>query len=229
VSPLGGKDDEVERPRALHLEPRLPAPPRRVTAIILAWNRWDLTEKCIRTFQETVDPADAQLLVVDNGSSDETPQRLGQMKGLRTIRNAKNLGFVRGNNVGIAAADPSTVYSGADLESCSSEPLRQHDLLIAFQAADGSWELSRALAKVVGRRLRDLKAEARSVTDGSPVAIRAFSTAIALAWLAARAADASDEWGMLADKALGWLAGCGSTPTTGESWQDVGQRVVRSA
>jgi GT2 family glycosyltransferase len=85
-----------------------PAPPRRATAIVLAWNRWDLTEKCIRTFRETVDPADADLLVVDNGSADETPRRLAEMKGLRTIRNAKNLGFVRGNNVGIAAADSST-------------------------------------------------------------------------------------------------------------------------
>ena len=45
------------------------------TLIVLAWNRWGLTEKCLATLRET-DLAGAEVLVVDNGSTDETPAEL---------------------------------------------------------------------------------------------------------------------------------------------------------
>jgi len=85
---------------------------RKATLIILAWNRWDLTELCLSSLLET-DLTNVDIMVVDNGSTDETPERLAefQEKGLlRTIRLPENLGFVRGNNVGIEEAD-----SGSDI------------------------------------------------------------------------------------------------------------------
>ena len=81
---------------------------RHVTIIVLCWNRWALTQKCLETLHRNTDLADATVLVVDNGSTDETPDRLKGYGWLRTIRNPKNLGFVLGNNVGIRAADPSS-------------------------------------------------------------------------------------------------------------------------
>jgi|HubBroStandDraft_3_1064219.scaffolds.fasta_scaffold05466_4 GT2 family glycosyltransferase len=83
------------------------APPRRATLIVLAWNRWELTRRCLETLRET-DLADAEVLVVDNGSTDETPARLAELDWVRTVRLPRNVGFVRGNNAGIAAADPSS-------------------------------------------------------------------------------------------------------------------------
>jgi GT2 family glycosyltransferase/glycosyltransferase involved in cell wall biosynthesis len=47
-------------------------------------------------------------MVVDNGSTDETPEALARYPWVRVVRNAENLGYVRGNNVGIAAADPES-------------------------------------------------------------------------------------------------------------------------
>jgi GT2 family glycosyltransferase len=81
---------------------------RRVTAVILCWNRWELTRRCLGTLKSTTDLADVDVLVVDNGSTDETPERLRKYGWIRTLRLETNLGFVRGNNAGIAASDPAS-------------------------------------------------------------------------------------------------------------------------
>jgi glycosyltransferase involved in cell wall biosynthesis len=80
----------------------------RVTVIVLCWNRWDLTERCLATLRANTDLSDADVLVVDNGSTDETPERLKSYDWLRVVRNSSNLGYVRGNNAGIAVADPAS-------------------------------------------------------------------------------------------------------------------------
>lgn len=81
---------------------------RRVTIVVLCWNRWELTKRCLETLRAQTDLADVEVLVVDNGSTDETPAALRSYDWIRTIRNETNLGFVRGNNVGIRAADPES-------------------------------------------------------------------------------------------------------------------------
>jgi GT2 family glycosyltransferase len=81
----------------------------QASLIVLAWNRWDLTARCLETLRAT-DLADASVLVVDNGSTDETPARLAEMAAAgwpRVLTLPQNVGFVRGNNAGIAAADPA--------------------------------------------------------------------------------------------------------------------------
>jgi GT2 family glycosyltransferase len=81
---------------------------RRVTAVILCWNRWALTQRCLDTLKGTTNLADVDVLVVDNGSTDETPDRLRAYPWIRTVRLESNLGYVRGNNAGIAASDPES-------------------------------------------------------------------------------------------------------------------------
>jgi GT2 family glycosyltransferase/glycosyltransferase involved in cell wall biosynthesis len=44
------------------------------------------------------------VIVVDDASSDATPQRLADIAGLRSLRNAQNLGFIGSCNAGAAAA-----------------------------------------------------------------------------------------------------------------------------
>jgi len=107
----------------------MPMPARKATLIILAWNKWQLTQRCLETLRET-DLTGAEVLVVDNGSSDETPKRLAEISWVRTLTLPRNLGFVRGNNAGIEAADPESdiVLLNNDME------FNQHDWLQRLRA-----------------------------------------------------------------------------------------------
>lgn len=87
-----------------------PAPKEKppVSVIIPAWNQWDYTRGTLTSlFAHTVWP-EYEVIVVDNGSADETSQGLEKMAKiehrLRVIRNRRNLGFSGANNQGIEAA-----------------------------------------------------------------------------------------------------------------------------
>jgi len=118
---------------------------RPVTIVVLCWNRWALTRRCLDSLRENTDLERAEVLVVDNGSTDETPQGLAGYPWVRSIRNDANLGFVRGNNVGIAAAPP-----GADVVLLNNDVLvEQSDWLARLQEC----ALSAPDVGVVGCRL----------------------------------------------------------------------------
>lgn len=96
-------------------DPVVERPP--VTLILLTWNRWELTERCLESLLAS-DLSGAEILVVDNGSTDGTPERLATYPEIRVLALPRNLGFVRGNNAGIAAAAPDhdVVLLNNDLE-----------------------------------------------------------------------------------------------------------------
>jgi GT2 family glycosyltransferase len=98
----------------------------RITLVILAWNHWRLTERCLETLAAT-DLEGAEVVVVDNGSTDETAERLARLSWVRTVRLPQNVGFVRGNNAGIAAAAPGSdvVLLNNDVEFSQRDWLRR--------------------------------------------------------------------------------------------------------
>jgi len=83
--------------------------------------------------------------------------------------------------------------------------VRPLDRLIALQRADGSWQLTEGLARILGwpdaKRLR--KALWRDIAIDREG--QAACTALALAWLERECADAREEWHMLASKGREWL------------------------
>jgi GT2 family glycosyltransferase len=90
---------------------------RGAALIILAWNQWALTRRCLDSLL-ALHLDQAEIIVVDNGSQDETADGLKAYAGrIRTLRLAENLGFVRGMNAGIAAAraDDDVVLLNNDL------------------------------------------------------------------------------------------------------------------
>lgn len=79
---------------------------RGAARIVLAWNQWPTTRRCLDSLLATA-PFAADVVVVDNGSRDETPQALRDYAGrVRIVTLPDNLGFVRGMNAGIEAARP---------------------------------------------------------------------------------------------------------------------------
>lgn len=75
-----------------------------VSAIVLTWNGADYVAPCLSALLAQ-DPPPVEVIVVDNASTDGTPDLVaGRFPGVRLIRNKRNLGFAAGNNVGLRAA-----------------------------------------------------------------------------------------------------------------------------
>ena len=72
--------------------------------ILLTWNQWELTEKCLRSLRGLSEEA-WTLWVVDNGSSEKPPADFEKCHlALQLIRLPENLGFAGGCNRGAQAA-----------------------------------------------------------------------------------------------------------------------------
>jgi GT2 family glycosyltransferase len=80
----------------------------KVTIIILAWNGLEYTRACLESLRDHTPLGEGvRVVVVDNGSTDGTLPYLRSLDWITLIENGRNLGFVRGNNIGIRAALPN--------------------------------------------------------------------------------------------------------------------------
>jgi Ca-activated chloride channel homolog len=121
-------------------------------------------------------------------------------------------------------------WPGASFLGVSARPervaRRPHDVLVALQAADGSWDLTPEFAQAIGKDFDTLMQMVEAAAADPGRARRALATSLALAWLESHAPSARDEWGMLAGKANRWLAGCAAGAPGGASWLDFARRRV---
>ncbi|HVV97795.1 MAG TPA: glycosyltransferase, partial [Rhodanobacteraceae bacterium] len=76
----------------------------RVSIVIPVYNKIAYTSACLRSIAEHASAIPFEVVVVDDGSTDRTAERLANVDGIRAIRNAENLGFVGSCNAGAAAA-----------------------------------------------------------------------------------------------------------------------------
>ncbi|WP_159807586.1 glycosyltransferase [Cellulomonas citrea] len=83
--------------------------------VIPAWNGAQVTRACLDTLLGTL-REDDQVIVVDNGSQDETPAVLAEFAPrVEVVRHARNLGFAAGCNSGAdVARNPVVVYLNND-------------------------------------------------------------------------------------------------------------------
>jgi GT2 family glycosyltransferase len=73
----------------------------RSAVIVLTWNGGPAAISCLRALA-ALDPAPDQVLVVDNGSADGTPERVAAaFPAFTLLQNGRNLGFAAGMNAGI--------------------------------------------------------------------------------------------------------------------------------
>ena len=75
-----------------------------IATIILNWNGRDTTLACVQTVLDCGQPP-ASVIVVDNGSSDDSVAALrARFPALTVLAAGENLGFARGNNLGVRHA-----------------------------------------------------------------------------------------------------------------------------
>jgi len=77
---------------------------RLVSIVILALNKLEYTQGCIRSIQQHTRQR-YELILVDNGSTDGTGDWFATVPGAKVIRNVKNLGVAAGWNQGIDRAE----------------------------------------------------------------------------------------------------------------------------
>lgn len=76
----------------------------RVSIVIPVYGKVAYTLACLRSIARHAGPIPFEVIVVDDGSPDATPQRLAAIGGIRTLRNERNLGFIGSCNAGAAQA-----------------------------------------------------------------------------------------------------------------------------
>jgi len=89
VSPT---DDRIQRPLQQPL----------VSIIIVLWNAQECVMACLETLKQYLGDVHAEIIAVDNASTDGTPDLIVQrFPNVKLIRNPGNFGFARANNIGI--------------------------------------------------------------------------------------------------------------------------------
>lgn len=84
---------------------------QKVAIIVLNWNNYEDTVKCIHSVQKITYP-NYEIILVDNGSTNDSQKILEkEFPDLKLIQTGKNLGYSGGNNQGIRHA----LEHGADL------------------------------------------------------------------------------------------------------------------
>ena len=77
----------------------------QLSVIILNYNVRYFLELCVLSAQKAIQNLDAEIIVVDNNSSDDSCAMMKQrFPNIKLIENKENLGFPKGNNIGVAQA-----------------------------------------------------------------------------------------------------------------------------
>ena len=75
------------------------------SVIIINYNTFDLTVQCIRSVLQHTHGHACEIVVVDNASPDDDPERFRQLfPDIVLVKSPENGGFAKGNNLGIAHA-----------------------------------------------------------------------------------------------------------------------------
>lgn len=88
----------------------------KVAVVIPVFNQWELTRDCLRSLREHTPDEDVQVIVVDNGSTDETAGACGALgresfgERFQHVRLEENINFGPGCNLGASRADADFLF-----------------------------------------------------------------------------------------------------------------------
>ncbi|NGO39741.1 glycosyltransferase [Limisphaera ngatamarikiensis] len=101
--------------RQFHRAPRFPLPRYpRVSVVVAGYNGGRTLPDCLESLQQLRYP-DYEVILVDDGSTDDTPAIAARFPAVRLLRHEQNLGLSAARNTGIAAATGEIVaFTDAD-------------------------------------------------------------------------------------------------------------------
>ena len=120
----------------------------QLSVIILNYNVRYFLEQCVLSVQNALESIDGEIIVIDNNSQDDSCDMMRQrFPNLRLIRNKENLGFPKGNNIGVAHAqgeyvcilNPDTVVAEDTFTKVLQFAKKQSDLgIVGVKLIDGT-------------------------------------------------------------------------------------------
>ena len=122
----------------------------QLSVIILNYNVRYFLEQCVLSVQKALTNLDAEIIVVDNNSSDGSCEMMKQLfPHIKLIENPVNVGFPKGNNVGVAEAkgeyicilNPDTVVAEDTFTEIFNSQLSTHNSqlgIIGCKLIDGT-------------------------------------------------------------------------------------------
>jgi GT2 family glycosyltransferase len=93
----------------------------RISIIIPVFNQWWVTYRCLRAIQKSHNICEFEVIVVDDASSDQTSAALKLIRGIKVVRNKKNLGYLEATNLGASFRASSSEFLA--LLNNDTEPL----------------------------------------------------------------------------------------------------------
>lgn len=120
----------------------------QLTVIILNYNVRHFLEQCVLSVQKAIQNLDAEIIVIDNNSLDDSCIMMQQLfPNIKLIKNSENLGFPKGNNIAVAAAkgkyicilNPDTVIAEDTFEKMLAFAKSKDDLgIVGCKLIDGT-------------------------------------------------------------------------------------------
>ncbi|MHC0448132.1 glycosyltransferase family 2 protein [Flavobacterium sp. 3-218] len=122
----------------------------QLSVVILNYNVRYFLEQCLLSVQEAIAAIDAEIIVIDNNSSDGSVLMLKEkFPDVKLIENKENFGFPKGNNIGVRQAkgkyvcilNPDTVVAEDTFTKILAFAERQNNLgIIGCKLIDGTGE-----------------------------------------------------------------------------------------
>jgi len=119
-----------------------------LSVIILNYNVRYFLELCVLSVQKAIQNLDAEIIVIDNNSSDESCAMMKQLyPNIKLIENKENSGFPKGNNIAVKEAkgeyicilNPDTVVAEDTFEKVLAFAEKQKDLgIVGCKLIDGT-------------------------------------------------------------------------------------------
>ena len=120
----------------------------QLSVIILNYNVRHFLELCVLSVESALQNIESEIIVIDNNSQDDSCEMIqSRFPNVKLIQNKENLGFPKGNNIGVAQAkgeyicilNPDTVVSEDTFEKVLTFAKNQKDLgIVGVKLIDGS-------------------------------------------------------------------------------------------
>jgi GT2 family glycosyltransferase len=120
----------------------------QLSIIILNYNVHYFLELCVLSVQNAIENLDAEIIVIDNNSQDDSCEMMKKrFPNLKLIENKENSGFPKGNNIGVAEAkgeyicilNPDTVVAEDTFTKVLAFAKKQNDLgIVGVKLIDGT-------------------------------------------------------------------------------------------